>query len=69
MSNKTLVPNAEAGLDKIKNGVINEFGVKIDNKYNGNVDSEKIGFKNGPVGGEMTKMMVEDFEKRLAGKK
>lgn len=30
---------------------------------------KKIGYKNGPVGGEMTKMMVKDFEERLANKK
>ncbi len=66
MSHKPLVPEAEAKLDKIKNGFINEFGAEIDKQYKGDISSKKIGFMNGPVGGEMTKMMVEDFEKRLA---
>lgn len=41
MSHKPLVPEAEAKLDKIKNGFINEFGTEMNNEYKGNIPSKK----------------------------
>jgi len=61
-TNKTLVPNAKQGLYNFKMEVANELGMadyaSVDK---GNLTSKQ----NGSVGGEMTKRMVEAYEKGL----
>ncbi|MGH4050948.1 MAG: alpha/beta-type small acid-soluble spore protein [Clostridium sp.] len=61
MSNKTLVPQAKAGLNKFKMEAAKEVGVNLSEGYNGDLTSRE----NGSVGGQMTKKMVEAYEKNL----
>ena len=61
MANKTLVPQAKAGLNKFKMEAAKEVGVNLTEGYNGDLTSRE----NGSVGGQMTKKMVEAYEKNL----
>ncbi|MBU3091490.1 alpha/beta-type small acid-soluble spore protein [Clostridium sp. CM028] len=61
MSNKTLVPQAKAGLNKFKMEAAQEVGVNLTEGYNGDLTSRQ----NGSVGGQMVKKMVEQYEKNL----
>ncbi|MDT8716331.1 alpha/beta-type small acid-soluble spore protein [Clostridium sp. 19966] len=60
-SNKALIPEAKQGLKKFKMEAANEVGVHLNEGYNGNLTSRE----NGSVGGQMTKKMVEAFEKNI----
>lgn len=68
MSRRPLVPTAKAELDKLKNETATEIGLKLNNDYNGNRASKLNGAVGGPIGGMMTKKMVEDFERKLIDK-
>lgn len=68
MSKRPLVPEAKEALNKIKTEFANEFGVKLDDAYKGNNTSKLNGYIGGPIGGLMTKKMVEEFEKSLIDK-
>jgi len=59
--NRTLVPEARAGLNKFKMEAAQEVGVDLKEGYNGDLTSRQ----NGSVGGQMTKKMVEQYEKNL----
>lgn len=60
--NKTLVPEAKAGLSKFKNEVASEIGLEdYENADKGSLTSKQ----NGSVGGEMVKRMVEKYEKQI----
>ncbi len=61
MANRTLVPEAKAGLNKFKMEAAKEVGVDLKEGYNGDLTSRQ----NGSVGGQMTKKMVEQYEKNL----
>jgi len=61
MANKTLVPQAKAGLNKFKMEAAKEVGVNLTEGYNGDLTSRQ----NGSVGGQMVKKMVEQYEKNL----
>ncbi|APC41200.1 alpha/beta-type small acid-soluble spore protein [Clostridium estertheticum] len=61
MANKTLVPQAKAGLNKFKMEAAKEVGVNLTDGYNGDLTSRQ----NGSVGGQMVKKMVEEYEKNL----
>ncbi|MBU3098580.1 MULTISPECIES: alpha/beta-type small acid-soluble spore protein [Clostridium] len=61
MANKTLVPQAKAGLNKFKMEAAQEVGVNLTDGYNGDLTSRQ----NGSVGGQMVKKMVEQYEKNL----
>jgi small acid-soluble spore protein D (minor alpha/beta-type SASP) len=61
MANRTLVPEARAGLNKFKMEAAQEVGVNLTNGYNGDLTSRQ----NGSVGGQMVKKMVEQYEKNL----
>ncbi|MGV8982730.1 alpha/beta-type small acid-soluble spore protein [Clostridium sp.] len=61
MANRTLVPQAREGLNKFKMEAAQEVGVSLKNGYNGDLTSKQ----NGSVGGQMTKKMVEQYEKNL----
>lgn len=61
-SNRTLIPEAKAGLNKLKTEVASEVGLQdYENIDKGNLSSRQ----NGSVGGEMVKRMVESYEKGL----
>jgi len=59
--NRQLVPEARAGLNKFKMEAAQEVGVDLKEGYNGDLTSRQ----NGSVGGQMTKKMVEAYEKSL----
>ncbi len=57
-SNKNLVPEARAALDKFKMEAANEVGVTLKNGYNGDLTSKQAG----SVGGQMVKKMIQAYE-------
>lgn len=60
--NRTLVPEAKQGLNKLKTEVASEIGLhNYDNTDKGNLSSRQ----NGSVGGFMVKHMIESYEKEL----
>ncbi|GCD09052.1 alpha/beta-type small acid-soluble spore protein [Clostridium tagluense] len=60
MSNRKLVPQAKAGLNKFKMETAKELGVNFTD-YNGDLTSRECG----SVGGEMVKKMVQQYEENL----
>ena len=61
-SNKVVVPQAKQGLNKFKLEIASEIGLSnYESVDKGNLTSRQ----NGSVGGEMTKKMVEAYEKGL----
>ncbi len=60
-SNRALVPQAKAGLDRFKMEAAKEVGVNLKEGYNGDLTSRE----NGSVGGQMVKKMVEAYERNL----
>ena len=60
-SNKVLVPQAKAGLNRFKMEAASEVGVTLKEGYNGDLTSREAG----SVGGQMVKKMVEAYEKNL----
>ena len=60
-SNKTVVPEARAALDKFKMEAANEVGVNLKQGYNGDLTSKQAG----SVGGQMVKKMVESYENSI----
>jgi hypothetical protein len=60
-SNRILVPQAKAGLDRFKMESAREVGVTLKDGYNGDLTSREAG----SVGGQMVKKMVEAYEKNL----
>lgn len=64
--NRSLVPEAQHGLDQFKYEVANEIGItNYQTVDKGNLTSRQ----NGSVGGFMVKHMVESYERGLAGRK
>ena len=64
-SNKKLVPEAKAALDKFKMEAANEVGVSMKDGYNGDLTSKQAG----SIGGQMVKKMVEKYENDLKNNK
>ena len=62
--NRAEIPEAKEALDRFKYEVANELGVPLKQGYNGDLTS----YQNGSVGGYMVKKMIEEQEKRMAGK-
>ena len=60
-SNKKLVPEAKAALDKFKMEAASEVGVNLKQGYNGDLTSKQAG----SVGGQMVKKMVEAYENSI----
>ncbi|SHJ92142.1 Small, acid-soluble spore protein, alpha/beta type [Clostridium cavendishii DSM 21758] len=61
-SNRTLVPGAKQGLNRLKNEVASEVGMQNYEQIDkGNLSSRQ----NGSVGGEMVRRMVESYEQNL----
>ena len=63
-NSKMAVAEAKEAMDKFKMEIANELGVPLTNGYNGNLTS----YQNGSVGGYMVKKMIEEQEKKMAGK-
>ena len=63
-SNKTLVPEAKAALDKFKVEAASEVGVNLTQGYNGDLTSRQAG----SVGGQMVKKMIESYENSIKTK-
>lgn len=63
-NNRSEIPEAREALDKFKYEVANEIGVPLKQGYNGDLTS----YQNGSVGGYMVKKMIQEQEKRMAGK-
>jgi hypothetical protein len=62
--NRAEIPEAQEALNRFKYEVANELGVPLKQGYNGDLTSRQ----NGSVGGYMVKKMIQDAEKRMAGK-
>jgi hypothetical protein len=63
--NRTLVPEAQHGLDQFKFEVATEIGISnYQSVDKGNLTSRQ----NGSVGGFMVKHMVESYERGLTGR-
>jgi small acid-soluble spore protein D (minor alpha/beta-type SASP) len=60
-SNKHVVPEARAAMDKFKMEAASEVGVNLNNSYNGDITSRQAG----SVGGQMVKKMIEKYENDL----
>ncbi len=60
-SNKSVVPEARAALDKFKMEAASEVGVDLKNGYNGDLTSREAG----SVGGQMVKKMIESYERSM----
>ena len=62
-SNKLIVPQARAAMDKFKMEAAQEVGVTLKQGYNGDLTSREAG----SIGGQMVKKMVYDYQQRQAG--
>lgn len=62
--NRVEVPEAREAMDRFKYEVANELGVPLKQGYNGDLTS----YQNGSVGGYMVKKMIQEQERRMAGK-
>lgn len=60
-SNKKLVPEARAAMDKFKMEAASEVGVTLNQGYNG----DKTSKENGSVGGQMVKKMIMQAENSM----
>ena len=58
MTNKNLVPEARAALDKFKMEAATEVGVNLKQGYNGDITAKQAG----SVGGQMVKKMIKAYE-------
>ena len=63
-SNRTLVPEAKASLDKFKYEVASEVGVNLKNGYNGDISSRDAG----KIGGNMVRKLIQRAENQMIGK-
>ena len=62
--NRVEVPEAKEAMDRFKMEVASELGVPLKQGYSGDLTS----YQNGSVGGHMVKKMIQEQEKRMAGK-
>ncbi|MBZ4647614.1 MAG: hypothetical protein PWR27_2426 [Petroclostridium sp.] len=63
-TNKKLVPEARAALDRFKMEAASEVGVSLKQGYNGDLTARQAG----SVGGQMVKKMIQQVEQGMAGK-
>ena len=61
-SNKTLVPEAKASLEKFKYEVASEVGVNLKDGYNGDISARDAG----RIGGNMVKKMIKRQEEQMS---
>ena len=60
-SNKKLVPEAMAALDKFKYEVASEVGVNLKDGYNGDISARDAG----RIGGNMVRKLVQQAENNM----
>ena len=60
-SNKKLVPEAMAALDKFKYEVASEVGVNLKDGYNGDISAKDAG----RIGGNMVKKLIQQAENNM----
>lgn len=60
-SNKLVVPEARAALDKFKMEAASDVGVNLKEGYNGDLTSREAG----SVGGQMVKKMIQSYEEGM----
>ena len=63
-SNRQVVPEAKAHLNKFKLEVANEVGVNLKDGYNGDISAKDAG----RIGGNMVRKMIEQAENAMIGK-
>lgn len=63
-TNRKVVPQASAALDRMKFEVASEVGVNLKEGYNGDISARDAG----RVGGNMVKKMIEQYERSLSGR-
>lgn len=62
-SNKTLVPEAKAALDKFKMEAASEVGVNLTQGYNGDLTSRQAGSVGGQMVNKMTPVRTMRFQR------
>ena len=60
-SNKIVVPEAKAAMEKFKMEAASEVGVNLKQGYNGDLTSKQAG----SIGGQMVKKMIESYENSI----
>ena len=60
-SNKIVVPEAKAAMEKFKMEAAQDVGVNLKQGYNGDLTSKQAG----SIGGQMVKKMIESYENGL----
>ena len=60
-SNRIVVPEAKASMERFKMEAANEVGVNLKQGYNGDLTSRQAG----SVGGQMVKKMIESYENSM----
>lgn len=65
---KAFSSQTRSKLDKLKIEFENELGIELNDNYKGNKSSMLNGRVGGPIGGLMTKKMIEEYEKNLIDK-
>lgn len=60
-SNKIVIPQAKAAMEKFKMEAANEVGVNLKEGYNGDISAREAG----SVGGQMVKKMIEAYENSI----
>ena len=60
-SNRIMVPEARAAMDKFKMEAASEVGVNLKKGYNGSLTSREAG----SIGGQMAMTMIQSYENKL----
>ncbi len=60
-SNKIMVPQARAAMNKFKMEAASEVGVDLKKGYNGSLTTREAG----SVGGQMVKKMIQSYEQSM----
>ena len=60
-SNKTMVPEAQDAMNRLKREAANEVCVNLKQGYNGDLTSRQAG----SVGGQMVKKMIKSYEESM----
>ena len=63
-SQSQMVPEAKAALDNMKFEIARELGINLKQGYNGDLSARD----NGYVGGYMVKRLIEQAERKMAGR-
>lgn len=61
-SNKIVVPEARAAMERFKMEAASEVGVNLKQGYNGDLTSRQAG----SVGGQMVKKMIQAYEQNMS---